>query len=122
MLPNEFKCRKNNKKILRNLKRFFIWIQSRNPLLETFLSFVQNLKRLLTKHSGSVFSLRNFKFCSIFPRNLFRRCAKLKKLSRRRFRDCIQMKNFFRFGRIFLLFFFRHLNSFGSILHLRSLF
>ena len=96
---------RNNKKILRNLKSFFTWIQSRNLLLETFLSFVQNLKRLLTKHSGTVFSLRNFKSCSFFPRNLFRRCVKLKKVLRRRFRDCIQVKNLVRFRRIFLLHF-----------------
>ena len=34
---------------LRNLKRFFTWIHSRNLLPETFLSFVQRLKRFRGK-------------------------------------------------------------------------
>ena len=95
---------RNNKKILRNLKRFFTWIHSRNLIHKTFLSFVQNLKRLLTKPSGSVFSLRNRTVCSFFLRNLFRRCTKLKKVLWIRLRECIQVKNLFRFRRIFLLF------------------
>ena len=95
---------RNNKKILPNLKRFFTSIQSRNLIKKTFLSFVQHLKRLLTKPSGSVFSLRNSKVCSFFLRNLFRCCTKLKKVFLIRFRDCIEVKNLFRFGRIFLLF------------------
>ena len=95
---------RNNKQILRNLKRFFTWIHSRNLIHKTFLSFVQNLKRLLTKPSGSVFSLRNRTVCSFFLRNLFRRCTKLKKVSWIRLRECIQVKNLFRFRRICLLF------------------
>ena len=95
---------RHNKKILPNLKRLFTWIHSRNLIKKTFLSFVQHLKRLLTKPSGSVFSLRNPKGCSLFLRNLFRCCTKLKKVLLIRFRGCAQVKNLFRFGRIFLLF------------------
>ena len=36
---------RSNKKILRNLKRFFTWIHSRNLLHKTFLSFAQSFKR-----------------------------------------------------------------------------
>ena len=39
-----------------------------------------------------------------FVRSLFRFCTKLKKVSLRRLRECIQVKNLFRFRRIFLLF------------------
>ena len=106
---------RNNKKILPNLKRCFTWAHSRNLINKTFLSFVQHLKRLLTKPSGSVFPLRNSKVCSFFLRNLFRCCMKLKKVLLIRFRECAQVKNLFRFGRIFYCF-FRHLSSFGSFL------
>ena len=97
------KVERSNKKILRNLKRFFTWIHSRNLLHKTFLSFVQDLKRFYAKPSGSVFSWRNLKVCSFSLRNLLKLCAKLKKVLWRRFRECIQVKNLFRFRRIFLL-------------------
>ena len=95
---------RNNKKILPNLKRFFTSIQSRNLIKKNLFKFRTTPKRLLTKPSGSVFSLRNSKVCSFFLRNLFRCCTKLKKVFLIRFRDCIEVKNLFRFGRIFLLF------------------
>ena len=106
---------RNNKKILPNLKRFFTWAQNLNLIKKTFLSFVQHLKKLLTKLSGSVFTLRNPKGCSFFLQNLFRCCTKPKKVFLIRFRFCAQEKNLFRFGRIFYCF-FRHLSSFGSFL------
>ena len=96
---------KSNKKILRNLKRFFTWAHSRNLCHETFLSFVKNLKTFCRKPTGSVFSLRNPKGYSFILRNLFRFFTKLKKVSWQRFRECAQVKNLFKFRRIFLLLF-----------------
>ena len=61
---------RNNKKILRNPKRF---------------------RKENTEPEGLV-------------RSLFRFCTELKKISWRRFPECIQVKNLFRFRRIFLLF------------------
>ena len=95
---------RNNKKILRNLKRFFTWAHSLNLLHETFLSFVQNLKRFRRRKKQTLGFRRENTEPEGFVRSLFRFCTKLKKVLWRRFRECIQVRNLFRFGRIFLLF------------------
>ena len=110
-----------NIKMLQNLKRFFTYAHNRNLCHETFSSLVKNLKTFCRKPTGSVFSLRNPKGYSFILRNLFRFFMKLKKISWQRFRECAQVKNLFKFRRIFYCF-FRHLNSFGSFFHLSNLF
>ena len=80
---------RNNKKILRNLKMYFTWAHFRNLLHETFLSFLQHLKRFRRKKS------KLWGFVGTKP-NL--------RVSWRRFRNCAQVKHLFRFRRIFLLF------------------
>ena len=95
---------RNNKKILPNLKRFFTSIQSRNLIKRTFLSFVQHLKRFRRKKEHTLEFRRENTEPEGFVRSLFRCCTKLKKVLLIRFRFCAQVKNLFRFGRIFLLF------------------
>ena len=95
---------RNNKKILPNLKRFFTSIQSRNLIKKTFLSFVQHLKRFRRKKEHTLEFRRENTEPEGFASSLFRCCTKLKKVFLIRFRDCIEVKNLFRFGRIFLLF------------------
>ena len=95
---------RNNKKILPNLKRFFTSIQSRNLIKKTFLSFVQHLKRFRRKKEHTLEFRRENTESEGFVSSLFRCCTKLKKVFLIRFRDCIEVKNLFRFGRIFLLF------------------
>ena len=95
---------RNNKKILPNLKRFFTSIQSRNLIKKTFLSFVQHLKRFRRKKEHTLEFRRENTEPESFVSSLFRCCTKLKKVFLIRFRDCIEVKNLFRFGRIFLLF------------------
>ena len=112
---------RSNIKILRNLKRLFTWAHNRNLCHETFSSLVKNLKTFCRKSTGSVFSLQHPKGYSFILRNLFRFFTKLKKVSWQRFRLCAQVKNLFKFCRIFYCF-FRHLNSFGSFFHLPNLF
>ena len=106
-----------SKKILRDLKRkrFFTWAHNRNLCHETFLSFVQNLKRFRGKKNKLQGFLREKTEPVGFVQNLFRFCAKLNKVSWQRFRLGAQVKNLFlfKFRRIFYCF-FRHLNSFGS--------
>ena len=95
---------RNNKKILLNLKRFFTSIQSRNLIKKTFLSFVQHLERFRRKKEHTLEFRRENTEPAGFVSSLFRCCTKLKKVFLIRFRDCIEVKNLFRFGRIFLLF------------------
>ena len=74
------------------------------PYQKTFLSFVQHLKRFRRKKEHTLEFRRENTEPERFVSSLFRCCTKLKKVFLIRFRDCIEVKNLCRFGRIFLLF------------------